>query len=263
MRMLAFKGKAYSLAFVVLSGGVCAQAPVSDLTSQSINGQSSELNQSVGSMEERVAVLERIVQSRTALQQRVQQQLDTMQGEVDELRGAIELHANQLEKVLQRQRELYLEIDKRVESLKAQTPSVPEAAVTQDPTPITTAATSLSESEAYEAAVNLILKTREYDKAIPAFEAFLQGYPQSKLADNAHYWLGQLLFNKQQWANASESFNTVVSNFAQSTKRPDAMLKLGIIAQRTGKNAEARSWFEKVVSEYPNSSAAKLANSRL
>ena len=130
--------------------------------------------------------------------------------------------------------------------------------------PVTSApVTGLSESEAYDAAVNLILKTREYDKAIPAFEAFLNTYPSSEYADNAHYWLGQLLFNKQSWADAESAFSTVVQNFPDSSKRADAMLKLGVIKQRTGSTSEANTWFQKVLSEYPNSSAAKLAQSRM
>jgi len=38
-----------------------------------------------------------------------------MQNEVNELRGAIEMQNYQLEKVLERQRELYLEMDQRIQ----------------------------------------------------------------------------------------------------------------------------------------------------
>ncbi|MFC3093354.1 tol-pal system protein YbgF [Alteromonas sediminis] len=259
------RGKALSLAFVLSTPAALAQAPVSDLSTQSVQTQSA-IGQNVGSLEDRVAVLERIIKSRTTMQQRLQQQLDTMQGEVDELRGAVELHTNQLEKVLQRQRELYLEIDKRVEALK-QAETANAGSVT---TPVantggvaTTQPTVLSESEAYDAAVNLILKTKEYDKAIPAFERFLEAYPQSDYADNAHYWLGQLLFNQQQWEPSRRSFATVVDAFAQSSKRAEAMVKLGLIAQRTGDGNTAKNWFERVVAEYPNTTAAKLAASNL
>jgi tol-pal system protein YbgF len=260
-----FKRKGEALCFAFLfSANAFAQAPVSDLSNQQqANAQASvPAQQAVGTLEERVAILERIVKSRNAMQQNIQSQLDSMQTEVDELRGAVELHTNQLEKVLQRQRELYLEIDKRVESLKtSQVATVP--AESADVSASTAPVTTLSESDAYDAAVNLILKTREYDKAIPAFEAFLNAYPSSEYADNAHYWLGQLLFNKQNWADAETAFSTVVQQFPDSSKRADAMLKLGVIKQRTGSGTEANTWFEKVLAEYPNSSAAKLAQSRM
>ena len=82
-----------------------AQAPVVDA-----NGGSE--------LEQRIVVLERIVKSLTEMQHRLQTQLDNMQMEVDQLRGAVEVNTNELQKVLERQRELYLEIDKRVEALK-------------------------------------------------------------------------------------------------------------------------------------------------
>ncbi|MBO1256143.1 tol-pal system protein YbgF [Alteromonas sp. 5E99-2] len=255
------KGEALCFAFL-FSTSVFAQAPVSDVnqTSAANNGAVNS-TLAVSSLEERVAVLERIIKSRNVMQQSLQTQLDDMQYEVDELRGTVELHTNQLEKVLQRQRELYLEIDKRVESLKSTQIQVPTTTPTINE-PIASVESQLGESESYDKAVNLILKTREYDKAIPAFREFLQAYPNSEFADNAYYWLGQLLFNKKEWADAESSFSTVVNNFADSTKRADAMLKLGVIKQNLGQGSQANVWFERVLSEYPNSSAAKLARSR-
>ena len=235
-----------------------AQAPVVDA-----NGGSE--------LEQRIAVLERIVKSRTEMQHRLQSQLDNMQMEVDQLRGAVEVNTNELEKVLERQRELYLEIDKRVEALKqngvtsstgnAVTSSVSASGAT--PSQALQQGTQQGEEDAYNSAVNLILKSREYDKAIPAFQSFIERFPNSEYAPNSHYWLGQLLFNKQQWAEASEQFNTVVTRFTDSSKRADALLKLGVIAERTGNINQAKQLFQQVVDEYPNSSATRLASSRL
>ncbi|WP_338516896.1 tol-pal system protein YbgF [Alteromonas gracilis] len=235
-----------------------AQAPVVDA-----NGGSE--------LEQRIAVLERIVKSRTEMQHRLQTQLDNMQMEVDQLRGAVEVNTNELQKVLERQRELYLEIDKRVEALKQggslQGSATPSAGVdtpmTGSPSTATPQASQAGEDEAYESAVNLILKSREYDKAIPAFQSFIERFPSSSYAPNAHYWLGQLLFNKQNWSEASEQFNIVANRFSDSTKRPDALLKLGVIAERTGDAASARQLLQQVITEYPNSSAKRLAESRL
>ncbi|AYA63947.1 MULTISPECIES: tol-pal system protein YbgF [unclassified Alteromonas] len=260
-------------AALCISAAAQAQAPVYDVGNSS-SQQTANSGNSSSTLEQRITVLERMVDSRTQMQHRLQQQLDTMQGEIDELRGAVEVHTNQLEKVLERQRELYLEIDKRVEALKqagvgsasgsasdysSPAPSQPAPSKPQSPAP----ASAESESDAYDAAVNLILKSREYDKAIPAFQSFLSSYPNSEYAPNAHYWLGQLLFNQQKWSDASEQFNIVIDRFSDSPKRPDALLKLGVIAERQGNKGQARSLFQQVVNEYPDSSATKLAQSRL
>lgn len=244
------RGVAVSIA-LAFSGQGFAQAPVYDA-----NGSTD--------LEQRIAVLERIVKSRTEMQHRLQTQLDNMQREVDTLRGAVEVNTNELQKVLERQRELYLEIDKRVEALKQNGTLTASSGTTSTPTPSQPSSVPQEgEETAYNNAVNLILKSREYDKAIPAFQSFIERFPNSEYAPNSHYWLGQLLFNKQQWEEASEQFNTVVSRFSDSSKRPDALLKLGVIAERTGDASRAKQLFEQVVSEYPDSSAKRLAESRL
>jgi tol-pal system protein YbgF len=217
-------------------------------------------------VETRLMILERKDRSRIEAQQRVQQQLDTLQSEVDELRGSIELHNHQLEQILQRQRELYLDIENRFANLPASggattatSPSV-TAPVANTPANVPV---GQSEEQSYQAAVNLILKERDYNAAIPAFQTFLSSYPNSSYTDNAHYWLGQLLFNKQNWSAAQEQFAAVVNNFVDSPKRADAILKLGMVAKAQNNRSQARELFEKVVNEYPDSAPSRLANEQL
>ncbi|MDU0356063.1 tol-pal system protein YbgF [Paraglaciecola aquimarina] len=223
-------------------------APVTDVTTGS-NGQ-------------RLDEIERLLKTRTEAQHRQQEQLDIVQNEVNELRGAIEVQNYQLEKILERQRELYLEIDKRMESVMA-APSTQYAA-TENTTPlIEPVEMSGNESEAYDKAVNLILKEKLYDQAIPEFKAFLQRFPNSSYVPNARYWLGQLLFNKQDWAGAGEQFQSLVSNYPDSSKRADALLKLGITEMERSNIARAKQLWEQVVREFPDSSSAKLAAKRI
>jgi tol-pal system protein YbgF len=219
-------------------------APVTDVTAPSSN--------------QRLDDVERLLKARTAAQHRQQQQLDILQDEVNQLRGAVEVQNHQLEKVLQRQRELYLEIDKRMESLAA-APTNVTPAVVEPPAQVL----SGNENEAYDKAVNLILKDKLYDQAIPEFRAFLQNYPQSSYVPNARYWLGQLLFNKQDWAGAGQQFSALVSQYPDSSKRADAMLKLGVTEQERSNTARAKQLWQQLISEYPDSSSSKLAARRL
>ena len=63
--------------------------------------------------------------------------------------------------------------------------------------------------------------------------------------------------------NAKIEFNLVVERYLDSNKRSDAMLKLAMVEQKLNSNASAKTWYEKVLSEYPESSAAQLAQARL
>ncbi|GAC28396.1 tol-pal system protein YbgF [Brumicola pallidula] len=211
----------------------------------------------------RLLILERKDQSRVEAQQRVQQQLDMLQGDVDEIRGSIELHNHQLGQILERQRELYLELQNRFSNLSEQTISAGNSVGVVAPSAQATRPAGQSEEQAYQSAVNLILKERNYDDAIPAFQVFLSTFPSSSYTDNAHYWLGQLLFNKQDWDGARQQFESVVNKFADSPKRADAILKLGMVAKSVGNKAKAKRLFEQVVTEYPDATPSRLANEQL
>ncbi|MCK8105198.1 MULTISPECIES: tol-pal system protein YbgF [unclassified Pseudoalteromonas] len=242
------------LAAMILSGStqvLAAPAPVSEAAS------------SQSSIEKRLATLESMMQQRNFLQVELQQQLNLLQDEVSQIRGVTEEQSYKLEKVLQRQRELYQEIENRVSQAYAKpTAPAPTTDYTQ-PSNEQSYSSDLSENEAYERAVALIMKDKRYDQAIPEFQAFLTTYPNSVYTSNAHYWLGQLLTIKNDGVKAAEHFKVVVNEFPNSNKRPDAMLKLGTLLQEQGLKAEAQKILNELINQYPSTTAAKLATDRL
>lgn len=216
------------------------------------------------SLSDQLVSLERKLDARNRAQVNVQQQLDELQNEVNELRGITELHTYQLSQVLDRQRELYQELDRRVsEALKPANQTPTTAAVPTTSSDQINYSNNLTENEAYDRAVNMVLKDKRYEQAIPEFEAFNKRYPNSSYAANAHYWLGQLLFNKGELGKARQEFDMVMNNYPDSSKRSDAMLKLAMVEQKENNPSKAIAVYKKLITEYPNSSAAKLAQPRL
>jgi len=233
-------------------------APVIDISQRS--------GSSVGSitLSEQLESLERKIDARNKAQVNVQRQLDDLQNELNELRGVTELHTHQLSQVLERQRELYQELDRRVSQALtvAPTPQATPEYTTSNVNDVVYSS-DVPENEAYDRAVNLVLKERRYEEAIPEFKAFNLKFPNSTYAPNAHYWLGQLLFNKNDFEAAKAEFEIVYNKFIDSPKRSDSMLKLAIVEQKLNNNAKAKSLLNEVITKYPTSSAAKLAKPRL
>jgi len=260
-----------SVSCLFLSGACFAQAPVVDATATNNTATTNNVPAANNLMansdlEDRLVILERIVDSRTESQLRMQGQLNELQNDIDEMRGSIELHNHQLEKLLERQRELFLELDTRFENMQQDSNSLANDIAninTSSSTGVSASGQGAGEQGAYQAAVNLILKDKDYDKAVPAFQAFLAKYPNSDLTANAHYWLGQLLFNKQNFVEAKKQFQQVVSKFDSSPKRADSMLKLGLIEKSAGNISAANTLFKQVVNEYPDSTPARLASQQL
>jgi len=239
------------------SAVLAVQAPVIDVSSSALTSQNSS------SLTEQLVSVERKLDSRNRAQVNIQRQLDDLQTQVNELRGVTELHTHQLSQVLERQRELYQELDRRVSEALKPTTNVPTAIAADVLTASKDYSDNLTENEAYDKALNLVLKDKRYEQAIPAFRNFNQTYPQSTYAPNAHYWLGQLLFNKGELAQAEQEFFTVVQQFKDSNKRPDALLKLAMVTQQQKNADKAVQLYRQLLSEYPDSTSAQLAKPRL
>ena len=55
------------------------------------------------------------------------------------------------------------------------------------------------------------------------------------------------------------SFENVFSKFPQHRKIPDALYKAGVAYSHAGNVSKANKFWQRVIAEYPESSAAKLA----
>lgn len=249
----------FGMSFAVSACYVIAAepAPVIDISQKKINSSASV------SIAEQLSALERKLDVRNRAQVNVQRQLDELQNEVNELRGITELHTHQLGQVLERQRELYQELDRRVSEALKPVNQVPAAIIAPEADLTANYSSNLTENEAYDRAVNMVLKDKLYDPAILEFRSFNKKYPSSSYAANAHYWLGQLLFNKNELKEAQTEFNIVVEKHTDSSKRSDAILKLAMLEQKQNNIEKAISMYKMLLKEYPSSSAAQLAQPRL
>lgn len=237
-------------AVVFLAVGVvhAAPAPVEDLN--------------YGNSDQRIERLERIIKAKQQSDFAMQNQMDSLQRDVLDLRGLVEQQTYQMTQMLQRQRQLYDEIAQLTNNHTDSLPSSSEITVTPQATD-NSQLTSLDETSSYENAVNLVLKQRQYERAIPAFEAFIKQYPESSYAANAYYWLGQLLYNDGQYQAAQKAFIDVVDRYKDSGKRADSMVKLGLIYEKLKDFPSAKRYYKQVVKEYSNSSAARIASQQL
>jgi tol-pal system protein YbgF len=121
-----------------------------------------------------------------------------------------------------------------------------------------------SAEKAYQTAFDLMVK-KQTMAATTAFKTFLKNYPNSVVyTPNAHYWLGELYSTAgDKAAQASREFTLLIQQYPTHAKVPDAMLKLAIIHDDAGQHAQAKQELQKVITQFPDSTAAKLAKMRL
>jgi tol-pal system protein YbgF len=117
-------------------------------------------------------------------------------------------------------------------------------------------------AHAYDAAMSLV-RTRQLDKALDAFAAFLVRWPDHPYADAAMYWRGECYYARGDYARAIEQLEGVLARYPEGAKVPDAILKLGMAEQKLGHGDKARAWFERLAQRFPESAAAhRLPQSR-
>jgi tol-pal system protein YbgF len=235
-------------------------------------------------LEARVIRIERVVENQSLIQ--LATELDQLRAEAMQLRGDIETLRFETENSDNRQRDLYVDVDRRLQSLEQQQPrafapppsSPPSAGAPSALTPQERAAEAPpagapsvaaaparpvgTDQQNYQAAFELI-QGRKYEEAGRAFTQFLTGFPTSPLADNAQYWLAETFYVRGQFQPALGEFQKVMDLYPQSAKLPDALLKVGYCQAELGNRDAARSSLQQVVRQFPDTTAARLASQRL
>ena len=211
-------------------------------------------------LERRLESIERVVRNQSLVD--LTQQVVSLERGVAALQGDTETLIYNATTTAERQRDLYADLDERIQSLEARL----EASVSvldggtlapgQLPVP------GGSDRDNYQAAFEL-LKDQRYEPAAMAFQQFLVTYPDSELADNAQYWLAETYYVTRQFEEALAAFKVVIDDYPRSRKVPDALLKMGYCNYELKRWDAARGALNQVRTDYPETTAARLAGQRL
>jgi tol-pal system protein YbgF len=213
-------------------------------------------------LERRLQNIERVVQNQSLVN--LTQQVNSVERRGDEIQGRVEELEYSSENTSERQRQLYVDLDTRMQELEASVRAGNSVSVMDGGTltPGQLPMPGGSDRDNYQAAFEL-LKEQRYEPAGLAFQQFLVTFPDSELADNAQYWLAESHYVTQQFDQALSEFEVVIEAFADSRKVPDALLKVGYCNYELNRWDDARGSLTRVQTEYPETTAARLAGQRL
>jgi tol-pal system protein YbgF len=103
----------------------------------------------------------------------------------------------------------------------------------------------------------------KFELARQGFAEFLRRYPESALADNAQYWIGESYYSQREYLRAAAEFAEVAEKYPAGDKVPASMLKRAYALLSLSKRTEARALLEKLIKQYPGANEAELAKARL
>ena len=217
----------------------------------------------LGKLERRLSAIERVLENGSLVGLTVQ--ADELERRTSELRGRTETLEHEATSATERQRELHADLDIRIQNLERKLrDSVNQVSILggdslapgQLPVP------GGSDQDNYQASFEF-LKEQRYELAAMAFRQFLVSYPDSQLANNAQYWLAESYYVTKKFDIALVEFEKLINNYTTSRKASDALLKVGYCNYELKQWNAARYALVKVQTDYPDTTAARLAKQRL
>ena len=223
--------------------------------------------------------------------------LESLKTEINTLRGEIEVQTHTIDQLKQKQRDLYTDLDKRLErlghnkidenspndlqTLNANTAGeelTNEENITDEETLVIETTSDIGQKnettseekivdpkeaeKTYRNAFKL-LKESQYDQALVAFKNFLKDYPNDNLSNNAQYWIGEANYVMQNYEIAINEYQALLNTYPDSQKASHALLKIGYSYTELGNMADAKKILKEVIRQYPDTTASKLADERL
>ncbi|MYA77272.1 MAG: tol-pal system protein YbgF [Gemmatimonadetes bacterium] len=244
--------------FVLVATGACGVQ--SDLTN--LKNDTTHLRAQMQVMREEVALQEDIDSLKVhivrleALVRDQTEELLRMRADMGQRVGALE---NQLQVLTTRITESdrqFSALVRRLESLQVQL-SVPAR-------PDTTAAQtgSFDPGELYDLALR-DYQRGSYDVAVRQFTQYIEYFPDSDLADDAQFYIGDSYYTQSLYTQALDAYEMLLDTYPGGSKVPATLLKIAFIKVARKEPAEARSFLERVIGEFPDSEEAQLARMRL
>lgn len=212
-------------------------------------------------LDTRLGRIERVVANQSLLD--LSNQVEAMRSDIRSLHNDIDVLNHTLDASRKQQHDLYADLDQRLKALEGRGPGAAAAgAAGAGAAAAASASADVADKVSYQAAFDL-LKEGQYDHAIAAFKSFLVTYPNSQLADNAQYWLGEAHYVNKAFPEALAAFQHLVEAYPQSRKLPDALLKIGYCDYELKQFGAARDTLTQLVSRFPDTPSADLAKQRL
>jgi tol-pal system protein YbgF len=217
----------------------------------SVKDQVDSLAESNQRLEERTAEMDSLLKEQIDLTNRLRADLATILGGMDQRMEVVE---SKLEDLGQR----FPELSRKMEMVK-QSLSPADTGKASDTSGVKV---NVDPQKLYDASY-LDLTKGNYDLAITGFTNYLKYFPETELAGNAQYWLGECYYAKKNFTRAAIEFHKVLENYSTGAKVPSALYKLGLSLIELKSTNQAEKYLNELMQKYPDTQEAKLAEQKL
>jgi tol-pal system protein YbgF len=120
----------------------------------------------------------------------------------------------------------------------------------------------MSANDSYTAAVR-DLQTGKTELAYSEFSQYLQYFPNTELAANAQFYLGEISYNRGDYTGAVKAFDAVLERYPDNPKTPDAHYMKAMALLKSNQRTRAAGEFRILVQNYAHTDDARKALAQL
>jgi len=264
----------YSILIALLSTLWLAVTPVWGASKEMIQLQTQvqQLQEQMTAMQrsfdERMGVMKNLVEQDTDAINKVTVALTTLQSTLQKQQGDSSTHVDQLSGQIQALNDTLDELKARLAKVSKQLEDMQSSQQSLAAQQATQQAQQQAAAQAPPPDVLYNNALRDYngdknDLAIQEFSDYVKFYPNTDLAGNCYFYLGEIQFRQGNYAQAAKSYDQVLQNFPTGNKTASAQLKKGFSLIELGKQDDGVAELRHVIQRYPKSNEALQARERL
>jgi len=216
-------------------------------------GQIADYDKRLDDVEARLGLLERETEEQSSRGKQQSAEIKLALANIDQLIARVESMTRDLEQRQQDVAALLDDLTSRVIRLERTSMAEGDSAA-----PLVDA----TAKEVYDRA-RMDLDAGHLELAAIGFRSFIEQYPNSVLADDAQFMIGESHYASDEFQLAIDAYGQLLDAFSASDRRALAMLRIGYSLFQLNRNDEAESMLKRLMEEYPGSKEAIAARERL
>jgi tol-pal system protein YbgF len=220
------------------------------------------------SFDERMGVMKNLVEQDTDATNKVTAAISNLQTTLQKQQGDSSTHVDQLSGQIQTLNDTLDELKARLAKVSKQLEDMQSSQQSLAAQQATQQAQQQAAAQAPPPDVLYNNALRDYngdknDLATQEFSDYVKFYPNTDLAGNCYFYLGEIQFRQGNYQQAAQSYDQVLQNFPTGNKSASAQLKKGFSLIELGKQDEGVAELRRVIQRYPKSNEALQARERL
>ena len=196
------------------------------------------------------------------------EKINLLKKEILELTASVETNNLALSRLDEANQIRYVDLDKRIHLLETKLlfeETQEQEELVQSINPLSGLVEEEIDSGEFELWSNSmrLLDNSRYSEAAENLRLLILSYPEGSYTGDAYFWLGEIYLVQEMLEDSLEIFNSFVKKFDDHSRIPDALYKIAAVNINLDKFDLAENFLQEVISNYPNSGAALLAEQDL